>query len=157
MLRLERLVKFLLLPIDSFTNKSVFVGGCQSIALLFCILIFCATAETLHARHWEQNYYVFVSTKLLNDFYIVQNDKTHQTISFRLQRLKRWFYDMWVSVCIAIGFNVETITCRNLKFQVWDLGGQTSIRYGSCGADCCCAAIRAVKSVCSASAPDWLK
>ena len=29
---------------------------------------------------------------------------------------------------IAIGFNVETVTYKNLKFQVWDLGGQTSIR-----------------------------
>lgn len=28
----------------------------------------------------------------------------------------------------AIGFNVETVTYRNIKFQVWDLGGQTSIR-----------------------------
>ncbi|KAL6079207.1 hypothetical protein STEG23_018361, partial [Scotinomys teguina] len=27
----------------------------------------------------------------------------------------------------AIGFNVETVTYKNLKFQVWDLGGQTSI------------------------------
>lgn len=30
--------------------------------------------------------------------------------------------------CTAIGFNVETVTYKNLKFQVWDLGGQTSIR-----------------------------
>ena len=29
---------------------------------------------------------------------------------------------------LAIGFNVETVTFKNLKFQVWDLGGQTSIR-----------------------------
>ena len=29
----------------------------------------------------------------------------------------------------AIGFNVETVQYKNLKFQVWDLGGQTSIRY----------------------------
>lgn len=28
----------------------------------------------------------------------------------------------------AIGFNVEQVTYKNLKFQVWDLGGQTSIR-----------------------------
>ena len=28
----------------------------------------------------------------------------------------------------AIGFNVETVQYKNLKFQVWDLGGQTSIR-----------------------------
>lgn len=28
----------------------------------------------------------------------------------------------------TIGFNVETLTYKNIKFQVWDLGGQTSIR-----------------------------
>jgi ADP-ribosylation factor-like protein 1 len=28
----------------------------------------------------------------------------------------------------TIGFNVETLTHKNIKFQVWDLGGQTSIR-----------------------------
>uniref|UniRef100_A0A2K6U3U8 ADP-ribosylation factor-like protein 14 n=1 Tax=Saimiri boliviensis boliviensis TaxID=39432 RepID=A0A2K6U3U8_SAIBB len=28
----------------------------------------------------------------------------------------------------TIGFNVETVTYENFKFQVWDLGGQTSIR-----------------------------
>jgi len=33
-----------------------------------------------------------------------------------------------VTTIPTIGFNVETITYRNLKFQVWDLGGQTSIR-----------------------------
>ena len=32
------------------------------------------------------------------------------------------------SGCAAIGFNVETVTYKNIKFQVWDLGGQTSIR-----------------------------
>lgn len=35
---------------------------------------------------------------------------------------------IWISLCTAIGFNVETVTYKNLKFQVWDLGGQTSIR-----------------------------
>ncbi|TFY78635.1 hypothetical protein EWM64_g5377 [Hericium alpestre] len=28
----------------------------------------------------------------------------------------------------AIGFNVETVQYKNIKFQVWDLGGQSSIR-----------------------------
>lgn len=28
----------------------------------------------------------------------------------------------------TIGFNVETVQYKNLRFQVWDLGGQTSIR-----------------------------
>ena len=28
----------------------------------------------------------------------------------------------------TIGFNVETMQYKNIKFQVWDLGGQTAIR-----------------------------
>ena len=33
-----------------------------------------------------------------------------------------------ISTIPTIGFNVETVTYKNIKFQVWDLGGQTSIR-----------------------------
>ncbi|XP_069132789.1 ADP-ribosylation factor-like protein 1 [Argopecten irradians] len=33
-----------------------------------------------------------------------------------------------VTTIPTIGFNVETVNHKNLKFQVWDLGGQTSIR-----------------------------
>jgi ADP-ribosylation factor-like protein 1 len=47
-------------------------------------------------------------------------DKT--TILYRLQ------IGEVVSTIPTIGFNVETVTYKNIKFQVWDLGGQTSIR-----------------------------
>ncbi|CAM6084958.1 unnamed protein product [Calypogeia fissa] len=33
-----------------------------------------------------------------------------------------------VATIPTIGFNVETVQYNNIKFQVWDLGGQTSIR-----------------------------
>ncbi|KAF9583462.1 Arf GTPase arl1 [Lunasporangiospora selenospora] len=33
-----------------------------------------------------------------------------------------------VTTIPTIGFNVETLQYKNIKFQVWDLGGQTSIR-----------------------------
>ncbi|KAJ8198467.1 hypothetical protein LV164_004958 [Aspergillus fumigatus] len=33
-----------------------------------------------------------------------------------------------VTTIPTIGFNVESVTYRNLNFNVWDLGGQTSIR-----------------------------
>lgn len=33
-----------------------------------------------------------------------------------------------VTTIPTIGFNVEQVIYKNLKFQVWDLGGQTSIR-----------------------------
>ncbi|KAG1924500.1 ADP-ribosylation factor-like protein 1 [Pimephales promelas] len=37
-------------------------------------------------------------------------------------------WEKCVTTIPTIGFNVETVTYKNLKFQVWDLGGQTSIR-----------------------------
>lgn len=33
-----------------------------------------------------------------------------------------------VTTIPTIGFNVEQVIYKNIKFQVWDLGGQTSIR-----------------------------
>lgn len=33
-----------------------------------------------------------------------------------------------VATIPTIGFNVEQVIYKNIKFQVWDLGGQTSIR-----------------------------
>ncbi|KAJ2783536.1 Arf GTPase arl1 [Coemansia javaensis] len=33
-----------------------------------------------------------------------------------------------VSTIPTIGFNVETVSYKNIRFQVWDLGGQTNIR-----------------------------
>ncbi|RAL67538.1 hypothetical protein DID88_008293 [Monilinia fructigena] len=33
-----------------------------------------------------------------------------------------------VTTIPTIGFNVESVTYKNLNFNVWDLGGQTSIR-----------------------------
>ncbi|KAG8969772.1 Arf GTPase arf1 [Tulasnella sp. 427] len=33
-----------------------------------------------------------------------------------------------VSTIPTIGFNVETVQYKNIQFQVWDLGGQSSIR-----------------------------
>ncbi|TYG62270.1 hypothetical protein ES288_D07G215200v1 [Gossypium darwinii] len=45
------------------------------------------------------------------------------TILYRLQMCEV------VSTIPTIGFNVETVQYNNIKFQVWDLGGQTSIKY----------------------------
>jgi len=33
-----------------------------------------------------------------------------------------------VTTLPTVGFNMETVTYKNVKFQVWDLGGQTNIR-----------------------------
>eukprot|EP01006_Ploeotia_vitrea_P057723 TRINITY_DN68203_c11_g7_i1.p2 TRINITY_DN68203_c11_g7~~TRINITY_DN68203_c11_g7_i1.p2 ORF type:complete len:179 (+),score=16.43 TRINITY_DN68203_c11_g7_i1:22-558(+) len=42
--------------------------------------------------------------------------------------LYKWQVGEVVQTIPTIGFNVETIKYKNIKFQVWDLGGQTSIR-----------------------------
>jgi len=44
-----------------------------------------------------------------------------------LYRLKSPSEDLTTTIP-TIGFNVETLQYKNIKFQVWDLGGQTSIR-----------------------------
>lgn len=44
------------------------------------------------------------------------------TILYRLQA------DEVIATTPTIGFNVETVQYKNIKFQVWDLGGQSSIR-----------------------------
>eukprot|EP00640_Fibrocapsa_japonica_P006575 CAMPEP_0113935108 /NCGR_PEP_ID=MMETSP1339-20121228/2333_1 /TAXON_ID=94617 /ORGANISM="Fibrocapsa japonica" /LENGTH=174 /DNA_ID=CAMNT_0000937151 /DNA_START=12 /DNA_END=533 /DNA_ORIENTATION=- /assembly_acc=CAM_ASM_000762 len=46
------------------------------------------------------------------------------TILYRLQNES----EQAIQTIPTIGFNVETLQHKNIKFQVWDLGGQTSIR-----------------------------
>jgi len=46
------------------------------------------------------------------------------TILYKLQNET----DEDIQTIPTIGFNVETLQYKNIKFQVWDLGGQTSIR-----------------------------
>mmetsp|Transcript_22754 Transcript_22754/g.26736 ORF Transcript_22754/g.26736 Transcript_22754/m.26736 type:complete len:186 (+) Transcript_22754:88-645(+) len=46
------------------------------------------------------------------------------TILYKLQNES----DEDIQTIPTIGFNVETLSYKNIKFQVWDLGGQTSIR-----------------------------
>ncbi|KOB51994.1 ADP-ribosylation factor-like protein 1, partial [Operophtera brumata] len=38
-----------------------------------------------------------------------------------------------VTTIPTIGFNVEQVTYKNLKFQVWDLGGQTTNKQDMAG------------------------
>ena len=45
------------------------------------------------------------------------------TILYRLQ-----VDEPLVQTVPTIGFNVETLSYKNVKLQVWDLGGQSSIR-----------------------------
>jgi len=46
----------------------------------------------------------------------------------RIPTADRLQVDEPVTTVPTIGFNVETLQYKNIKFQVWDLGGQSSIR-----------------------------
>ncbi|CAG8539420.1 12512_t:CDS:2 [Dentiscutata heterogama] len=62
------------------------------------------------------------SAKLTSAFYPVGLDGAGKTtILYRLQ------IGEVVTTIPTIGFNVETVTYKNIKFQVWDLGGEESL------------------------------
>ena len=60
--------------------------------------------------------------------------KAHIYLAYQNSKSTKITYCLWfqvgevVTTIPTIGFNVEQVTYKNLKFQVWDLGGQTSIR-----------------------------
>jgi len=57
------------------------------------------------------------------------NKQTKKYFNFYFQQYTFLIsYFSLFTTSIAIGFNVETINFNNIKLQVWDLGGQTSIR-----------------------------
>ncbi|CAJ0605182.1 unnamed protein product [Cylicocyclus nassatus] len=65
--------------------------------------------------------------------YGLQITVTHKVSSgLRYGRRSQLFSQLQVGEVVTtiptIGFNVEQVEYKNLKFQVWDLGGQTSIR-----------------------------
>ena len=62
-------------------------------------------------------------------FFNVSYLSEHVKIQFPLIKFVSFSFNAKLTVSVsAIGFNVETVMYKNLKFQVWDLGGQTSIR-----------------------------
>lgn len=84
----------------------------------------------------DQNLWFFVSsTGKTTILYRLQVGEVVTTIPSKFFNLasENCFLNFYIFsyflLLIAIGFNVETVTYKNLKFQVWDLGGQTSIRY----------------------------
>ncbi|POS85647.1 ARF/SAR superfamily, partial [Erysiphe pulchra] len=63
--------------------------------------------------------FLFEATNLLT---LSQDNAGKTTLLYRLK------IGEVVTTIPTIGFNVESITFKNLNFNVWDLGGQTSIR-----------------------------
>ena len=47
---------------------------------------------------------------------------------FRLAILYKLKLNSDVTTIPTVGFNVETVTYKNVKFNVWDVGGQDKIR-----------------------------
>ena len=59
--------------------------------------------------------------------FLKNREKDHNLNQGKTTILYRLQVGEVVTTIPTIGFNVETVTYKNLKFQVWDLGGQTSI------------------------------
>ncbi|CAH8558574.1 unnamed protein product [Schistosoma guineensis] len=67
-----------------------------------------------------RNHTVPLQTNVLNNRILFEIQKSYHINGLQVGEV--------VTTIPTIGFNVETVVHKNLKFQVWDLGGQTSIR-----------------------------
>mmetsp|Transcript_88 Transcript_88/g.14 ORF Transcript_88/g.14 Transcript_88/m.14 type:complete len:86 (+) Transcript_88:21-278(+) len=75
----------------------------------------------------------FVFSKIFNNLFTKEDKETRMLIlgldnAGKTTILYKLHLNEVVQTSPTIGFNIETVTYKNLKFQVWDLGGQTSIR-----------------------------
>lgn len=52
----------------------------------------------------------------------------HWLISYSIAILYKLKLNQDVTTIPTVGFNVETVTYKNVKFNVWDVGGQDKIR-----------------------------
>lgn len=79
---------------------------------------------------------VYLSSRMLNDSGIAilyklkmnQSVTTIPTGTFSIPCLTFLSYHYLVLTLTIVGFNVETVTYKNVKFNVWDVGGQDMIR-----------------------------
>jgi ADP-ribosylation factor 6 len=62
---------------------------------------------------------------LLTTAFISPNSSLFSVSSAILYKLK---LNQDVTTIPTVGFNVETVTYKNVKFNVWDVGGQDKIR-----------------------------
>ncbi|KAH0611135.1 uncharacterized protein H6S33_011562 [Morchella sextelata] len=58
----------------------------------------------------------------------VQKEEEDPTLTLLLAILYKLKLDQDVTTIPTVGFNVETVTYKNVKFNVWDVGGQDKIR-----------------------------
>jgi ADP-ribosylation factor protein 6 len=58
----------------------------------------------------------------------VQKEEENPTLTLLLAILYKLKLDQDVTTIPTVGFNVETVTYKNVKFNVWDVGGQDKIR-----------------------------
>lgn len=55
-------------------------------------------------------------------------DMTNWVLTYYLAILYKLKLNQDVTTIPTVGFNVETVTYKNVKFNVWDVGGQDKIR-----------------------------
>jgi GTPase SAR1 family protein len=73
--------------------------------------------RSLHNIEYQHSYPIQAQVKS------IRNHNTHRYVFFDWQAAAQ--------TCLlvnTVGFNVETVTYKNVKFNVWDVGGQDKIR-----------------------------
>jgi ADP-ribosylation factor-like protein 1 len=85
-------------------------------------------SRTSFTRTRRYGYSSSVSYVALRSFGSAAADKYHQDNAGKTTLLYRLKIGEVVTTIPTIGFNVESVTYKNLSLNVWDLGGQTSIR-----------------------------
>ena len=68
------------------------------------------------------------STQFLRGVGILVYERTRLTSGWVIAILYKLKLNQDVTTIPTVGFNVETVTYKNVKFNVWDVGGQDKIR-----------------------------
>ncbi len=86
----------------------------------------------LHLNFWNEPSLVLNPAPFLSTIAILYKLKLDQSVTTIPTGLWPLLFTVTVSVPNAypfpVGFNVETVTYKNVKFNVWDVGGQDKIR-----------------------------
>lgn len=81
---------------------------------------------------WSQNILIklFIEAKLTIFVYINEQNKNIFSLTCKISTAILYKLKLGQSVTTipTVGFNVETVTYKNVKFNVWDVGGQDKIR-----------------------------
>ena len=101
---------------------------CRLPPLTFCLLALLVLLLLPSMLLYFSTSTFFPLTSTSHHHHHTTHHTTHTTTILHTLHTDRLQVDEPITTIPTIGFNVETLQYKNIKFQVWDLGGQTSIR-----------------------------